>query len=1156
MRLLRLELLRYGHLSDVVLDFPPQSALHVVLGANEAGKSTALDAMGDALFGIPERSDRAFLHPGPQLGIGFTLAAEDGARAAFVRRKGRGDTLRDAAGRSVPDAALRPFLGGVDRTRFERGFGLDGARLRRGADDLLRSGGEVGAGLLAGIGVQDVGAALARLEEQAKALHGDGRGKRRLALAIDAYNQARRAMEDAAVRPKEWAEAEAALARIEVALGEAKQQSHDLNLEASRLRRIRAVASDLRSLAEAREDLAKLPVPPPLPQDARARLDRIGEERRRALCDMQRDAAEAARLAEDRAGLELEPDLIALQDRIDDLADRRVSILEAERDLLQAELSVAGYRATVAQAAAALGSAEAPETLRDRVPATPLRRRVAEALSQRETLTLRRDTAAEALARGEAALREADASLQAAPPPPSPEPLRRAIKAASAAGPLDREIATAARALARAREATRKALDALRLWDGEAAALAACPLPLEAECSALAARRADALKARDEARAAVDVSVAEITRLEDEMAQLARGDTVPTQDVIVAARARREAVWQRVRNVLEAGAAAPSEAGLADSFEARRDDADRLADERARDATRAAAYEDRQTQVAVRRARRPEAESRLAACGAKLATAEAAWCAAWAPAGIVPLEPVAMMEWRRDRAEVLRLARVEAEEQEKHDRAAAERETARGLLVAHLPGADAAAPLAALLAAVEDDCARAEAAAKAHETVVQRRDAAARALPELRRNADAAAAKLAELGADWLAAAASLGLAEDASPVAMREALEAWGSIAEVAEAWRGEAQHAAQMRDAIGGFAAETRALAAQLAAEEAPPTVAVLGLKRRLDGARKAQDRDAELLRRIAAHEANRLDAKRRLDAAEEDAAALRALAGAGDDETLALAIEQASRHAALVAETARLGASIAQQGDGHNEAFLRAEAHGFDPDAAAARLVAIGQEQAELAERLGTLGGELVEARTALEALTRGRDAARHAQAAEDALAEARAVADEYACLHLARTLLRAGIERFRRERQDPLLRQAGTHLALLTGGRYPQLLAVQEGTDRVSLRAVRDDGTECPVEALSEGTRDQLFLALRIAAVELHAAQSEPLPFIADDLLVHFDDVRAEAAIALLTRLGRTTQVILFTHHDHIAALARVRPDVAMQTLPAVRAPLAA
>ena len=136
---------------------------------------------------------------------------------------------------------------------------------------------------------------------------------------------------------------------------------------------------------------------------------------------------------------------------------------------------------------------------------------------------------------------------------------------------------------------------------------------------------------------------------------------------------------------------------------------------------------------------------------------------------------------------------------------------------------------------------------------------------------------------------------------------------------------------------------------------------------------------------------------------------------------------------------------------------------------------------------------------------------------------------------------------------MLRAAGAHFALLTDGRYVRLGVGEDGSGRTVLLAIRDDGaTECPVEALSEGARDQLYLALRVAAIEDHARKAEPLPFIADDLLVNFDDARAAAGIALLAELGRTTQVILFTHHDHIAALAAGRAGVAVQRLPALAA----
>lgn len=78
-------------------------------------------------------------------------------------------------------------------------------------------------------------------------------------------------------------------------------------------------------------------------------------------------------------------------------------------------------------------------------------------------------------------------------------------------------------------------------------------------------------------------------------------------------------------------------------------------------------------------------------------------------------------------------------------------------------------------------------------------------------------------------------------------------------------------------------------------------------------------------------------------------------------------------------------------------------------------------------------------------------------------------------------------------------------------------------------------------MSEGATDQLFLALRLASIALEATGSEPMPFVADDLLVNFDDERAAAALRLLSEFGKTTQVILFTHHRHLLDL--LQPEAA-------------
>jgi uncharacterized protein YhaN len=74
-------------------------------------------------------------------------------------------------------------------------------------------------------------------------------------------------------------------------------------------------------------------------------------------------------------------------------------------------------------------------------------------------------------------------------------------------------------------------------------------------------------------------------------------------------------------------------------------------------------------------------------------------------------------------------------------------------------------------------------------------------------------------------------------------------------------------------------------------------------------------------------------------------------------------------------------------------------------------------------------------------------------------------------------------------------------------------------------------------MSEGTADQLYLSVRLAAVEAYVANHEPIPFLVDDILINFDDQRSAATLSVLGELSQQTQVIFLTHHAHLLDIAR-------------------
>jgi exonuclease SbcC len=115
-------------------------------------------------------------------------------------------------------------------------------------------------------------------------------------------------------------------------------------------------------------------------------------------------------------------------------------------------------------------------------------------------------------------------------------------------------------------------------------------------------------------------------------------------------------------------------------------------------------------------------------------------------------------------------------------------------------------------------------------------------------------------------------------------------------------------------------------------------------------------------------------------------------------------------------------------------------------------------------------------------------------------------------------------------------ASTYFSLMTGGRYVRLEADEEGETPV-LRAVQADGAKKGIEAMSDGTSDQLYLALRLAALDLRRASHPHMPLVLDDLLITSDDERAANVLRALARFAEGGQVMIFTHHRHLIDVTR-------------------
>ena len=146
-----------------------------------------------------------------------------------------------------------------------------------------------------------------------------------------------------------------------------------------------------------------------------------------------------------------------------------------------------------------------------------------------------------------------------------------------------------------------------------------------------------------------------------------------------------------------------------------------------------------------------------------------------------------------------------------------------------------------------------------------------------------------------------------------------------------------------------------------------------------------------------------------------------------------------------------------------------------------------------------------------------------------------------------------EVYETERQPETLREASAFLNQLTEGKY---VRIWTPLGKNQLRIDNGQGQSLPLEVLSRGTREAVFIALRLSLAAAYARRGVVIPLVLDDVLVNFDAVRAESAAKVLrdfASLGH--QVVMFTCHEHIMRIFH-KIGVEVRVLPVQGTPGAA
>ena len=1038
-------------------------------------------------------------------------------------------------------------------------FNLGHRRLVEGGREILAAEGDVGQTLFSvGTGLSGLRERLKNLEEVADGLWAPRRSARRLYYqASDRLKDASGELRNCTLLARDWQRAKKVFESADENLQVLRREHETNSAELNRLGRIRRVYAAVRRKEELRAEIVELGEIVLLPEDAARTLEKAERHETESVARIETLTGQLKQAEQEMAALTFDEVLVRRAEDIQQLHERRIEVRRETADLPKRRAELEAAVGDLRRLASEIGWASSDtDSLVERIPE---RDRVAIArglLQQRGELSNALQSANDALDEARRVLAEKEERLGEIGQAANVSKLSVVINSTRGSGDVEARIRSSQDQVDEGSLHVERLRQALKpkLPDGiDITTLRVPPRATVQEhrdlSQNLAQRLREISQRLDEARLALaqDRQALE-SRIEDE--------GVETLDALRGARVARDEIWDLVKRQYVDGLPVPDEHvrrhadspdDLPGNFEDAVQEADAVADHRFDKAEAAGRLAELARNITERENEVERLSMQKAGVAEERDRFETAWRSLWADLPVEADSPDTMLIWLDERDGLIDAAERQRQARRQLEALLSERRDARVRLNTELDALgvdtesmhDDTLPVLIERAAdyERDQKALARRLEEAREAIRTARTDLARREKEV----ETAGTAWSSWERAWSTALSELRLDVEAAPEAAAAQMSVIDRMREgVVRVKELQDRRIGPIERDIAEFQRVVRDEIAELAPDlaDAAADDAVLELERRLNGAlnlyRQHKDRaDAakSLRRQIEGLKQDRLDAWATVQP-------LKQIAGTEDIVELKAAIERSNRRRARDLELASVHQTLQHDGDGLTIDALTQECEGVDIDQVRARQETVETDVKALQERLHEAAEQRAEARQAFQAISGGDDAAAKAAAErQEAIAAMREAAERYVRFRTSAMLLRWAIDRFRQEKQGPLLKRAGELFQVLTLGSFGRLSVQFDDQDQMQLAGVRPNGEVVSVQGLTSGTEDQLFLALRIAAIEDYLTRATALPFVADDLFINFDPDRSAAGFDVLGQLAERTQVLFFTHHLHLVDIAR-------------------
>ncbi|MDD2815000.1 MAG: AAA family ATPase [Thiotrichaceae bacterium] len=1139
MKILQLKLIAFGLFTNQTLDFSKgESGLHLISGLNEAGKSTSLRAIKHLLFGIPETTADTYRHPANQLRLGAKLRNVQGEELDIIRRKGRKQTLFDTNEDPLNEAVLSRYLGGINEAQFSHLFCLDHPRLLQGGQDLLTGGGDVGESLFeAGTGSLGLHDVLTELDREADTIFKARGTKPLLNQKKKAYDEICQKLNNSALDANTWATLEQSLNTAKQQLADENQRWLHLQTEYSRLDRIKRTSPLLQRHQQITQQLAPLENIVLLPKNATARRVQASSELSNAEKRQQQAQLSIQELETQLQSLEIPHSVLVQKQVIDNLRERLGSHQKAAHDLPKVNTEMrsaeSDAQSLLRRIYPHLSLADAPALALDAVQ----REKIKHLADQAPALREKQRNLQERLDRLAQQLQHSQHNLQQLPAVPDVTQLRYAVGRAAKQQDLEDAFAKEDKEMRLLAVKIEVALKQLPLWEDSLDELEKIALPSAERIESFDARFKEIKIDQDRLKERL---LEMRTRLQNatQKLEVLRCAEVPTEADLAAARELRQQHWQTLTQNPNATTHYPV-------FEEAMLGADEIADRLRREAGRVAEQANLLVEKRMVQAEKEKLTSKWHLCNENLAALQSEWDTAWDMLPIKPWTPPEMRKWLHECLKIREQINVLRERRQQ----LASRELLINELRATLQQALQKLPdsqhtelerLADLLSYSEQYLAKTEQLQRQHVELTQEIQRVSQEQQQFAQQQENTTQALHTWQTAWQQALQPLQLPADTLVETARNVLENLDQVLAKLEKIESFRRRIERMEEDALNFRSEVAQLVATIAPQWTTESVeqVIPLLAKQASQAEKDATRAEQLQQALQTERARQAEANRAIEVAKTELQTLLTQAHCSEVEALELAESASIQKKDLQQKQAELERQLLESGDGASLEELAVAALSVDKDQLGAQLQsyleqiqAAEQARSELDQRVGGLNNEL-------KRMDGNGTAALAADEAQSTLAEIQELSTRYMQVQLAATVLRKAIERYREQHQAPIVQRASELFKRLTLGRFTRLESDYTHGDHPILVGIRTGERQgIPTEAMSDGTRDQLYLALYLASIERYLTRHTPLPLVLDDILINFDDERSRATLSVLGELCQRTQVLFFTHHPRLEELAR-------------------